>query len=195
MIIENNDKALAEEISSGWRRSKRIDGARKFLEEEFPPVVVTQVDQCDRYDRERAGSFSLYSSFYALLFFLFFFSSLFPESVFVQRSNLGTYDFRAVGSFEETIRTEGRSDRLLPRDVCIATSIRRFSRIRRKYKKNNRKRNFFFKNVSKGKRRETSFSSFASLKISIYFPDILILSLNLPFNFQKLPSEIFTNDK
>lgn len=79
MIIENNDKALAEEISSGWRRSKRIDGARKFLEEEFPPVVVTQVDQCDRYDREQAGSFSLYSSFYALLFFLFFFPLFFPS--------------------------------------------------------------------------------------------------------------------
>lgn len=110
-----------EEISSGWRSEERIDGARKFLGEEFPQVVVTQVDQCDRYDRERAGSFSLYSSFYALLFFFFF---LFLESVFfVQRSNLGTYDFRAVGSFEETIRTEGRSDRLLLQDLCIATSV------------------------------------------------------------------------
>lgn len=118
-MIENNDKTR-EEISSGWR-SKRIDGARKFLGEEFPPVVVTQVDQCDRYDRERAGSFSLYSLFLCSPFFFFF------KSVFVQRSNLGTYDFRAVGSFEETIRTEGRSDRLLLQDVCIATSIRFFT--------------------------------------------------------------------
>lgn len=69
-MIENNDKTR-EEISSGWR-SKRIDGARKFLGEEFPPVVVTQVDQCDRYDRERAGSFSLYSLFLCSPFFFFF---------------------------------------------------------------------------------------------------------------------------
>lgn len=144
MIIENNDKALAEEISSGWRRSKRIDGARKFLEEEFPPGCHPGRSVWPIWSR--TGRVILFVQLFLCSPFLsFFFSSLFPESVFVQRSNLGTYDFRAVGSFEETIRTEGRSDRLLPRDVCIATSIRRFSRIRRKYKENNRKRNFFLR--------------------------------------------------
>lgn len=72
------------------RGERESTGTRNLSSENSPPVVVTQVDHCDRYDREQVGSFSLSACSLSLsLSFSFFISrntlcSLF-ESVFVQR--------------------------------------------------------------------------------------------------------------